>query len=68
MKLIVLIALLKLVQTFWTPQFNQGHQVIVIFNTGHILETQSTVPRQVVIDIQLSFLNLLLRFYSTITF
>ncbi|CAD8080936.1 unnamed protein product [Paramecium primaurelia] len=54
MKFIVLIALLYLVQNFWTPQFNQGHQVIVIFSTGHILESQSTVPRQVVIDIQFS--------------
>ncbi|CAD8171728.1 unnamed protein product [Paramecium octaurelia] len=54
MKLILLFAMLMLVQNYWTPQFDDGSQVIVTYSSGHILESQSSVPRQVVINVQFS--------------
>ncbi|CAD8081942.1 unnamed protein product [Paramecium primaurelia] len=54
MKAIFLISLFTLVLNFRHPQYDTGFKVIVSSYTGHILESQSAVPRQIVHDIQFS--------------
>ncbi|CAD8184714.1 unnamed protein product [Paramecium octaurelia] len=54
MRGIVLITLFTLILNFRMPQYDTGNIVIVTSYTGHILEAQSAVPRQIVHDIQFS--------------
>ncbi|CAD8131270.1 unnamed protein product [Paramecium sonneborni] len=54
MKLLAAFSLLIMVFNFRIPQFDSGNAVGVSHSQGHILETQSYVPRQVVVYVQFS--------------
>ncbi|CAD8167254.1 unnamed protein product [Paramecium pentaurelia] len=54
MKLIALSLLYQLTFNLGTPQFETGLKIIMMYGSGHILETQSTIPRQIIVDVQFS--------------